>query len=56
MVYNAGAIMEEYKLKPAARILVSFLGHCPSLVPRPYPAFRHLQYEKAREGLVSFLT
>ena len=27
-----------------------------SLVPRPYPAFRHLQYGKAGEGLVSFLT
>ena len=27
-----------------------------SLVPRPRPAFRRLQYGKAGEGLVSFLT
>ena len=27
-----------------------------SLVPRPHPAFRCLQYGKAGEGLVSFLT
>ena len=28
----------------------------PSLVPRPRPAFHRLQYRKAGEGLVSFLT
>ena len=27
-----------------------------SLVLRPHPAFRHLEYRKAGEGLVSFLT
>ena len=27
-----------------------------SLVPRPHPVFRCFQYEKAGEGLVSFLT
>jgi len=27
-----------------------------SLVPRPHPAFRRLQYGKAGAGLVSFLT
>ena len=27
-----------------------------SLVPRPHPAFHHLQYGKAVEGLVYFIT
>ena len=38
---------------------VQFISHmklAPSLVPRPRPAFRHLQYGKAGEVLVSFLT
>ena len=30
--------------------------HTHSLVPRPRPAFHHLQYGKAGEGLVYFLT
>ena len=32
------------------------LKFMPNLVPRPRPAFRRLQYGKAGEGLVSFLT
>ena len=31
-------------------------GRNHSLVPRPHPVFRCFQYEKAGEGLVSFLT
>ena len=39
--------------KPFARPSVY---HHASLIPRSHPAFRRLQYGKAGEGLVSFLT
>ena len=42
--------------KKMLKAMITAEGSVTSLVPRPRPAFHRLQYGKAGEGLVSFLT
>ena len=48
------AIVDMLPISKNASYKLTIMQH--SLVPKPRPAFHHLQYGKAGEGLVSFLT